>query len=304
MRLLLDLNSTANFLIAARRLVFPQLVSLSIQVISSAATTRQFPGPMLHILPIISEAYPGLIDLELRNTESDHHDFLGWSSASSMLNLPKLQRLVLHSTPVSIDWIAIDRQNSWNLPSLRHLSVEPGPYSRVLDTVWQPLGTLLLTLSVRTSLYIGPTFWTIFPVLQELDIARSFPRDVLCESRPPALHPIRRVIIRGAWPSNPDDDYMDTVVGCLFKFTDRPSPVEWLICDDRSVNGLNRSQWQQYKETILLHAGYRTRPEVCEHVMEKWVTGEDRDEGNLHRLGLFERTLDLLRNGLAKGTQA
>lgn len=289
MRFLLDLNSTANFLIAARRLLLPQLVSLSIQVIDSAAITRQFLGAMLHILPIISKAYPGLIDLELHNTESDRHDFLGWSSASSALNLPRLQRLVLHSTPVSVDWIAIDRENSWTLPSLRHLSVEPGPYSRVLDTVWQPLGTLLLTLSVRTSLEIDSNFWITLPALQELNITRSSPHDVMCESRPPAFHPIRRVLIRGAWPSNPNADVMDAVVGCLFKFTDRPSPVEWLICDDRSVNELNRTQWQQYKETILLHAGYRTRPEVCEHVMEKWVTGEDR-EGNL---ALLEDTRSL-----------
>lgn len=289
MRLLLDLNSTANFLIAARRLLLPQLVSLSIQVIDSAAITRQFLGPMLHILPIISRAYPGLIDLELRNTESDRHDFLGWSSASSALNLSKLQRLVLHSTPVSVDWIAIDRKNSWTLPSLRHLSVEPGPHSPVFDTVWQPLGTLLLTLSVRTSLYIGSTFWTTFPALQELYIVRSSPRDVFCESRPPASHPIRRVVIRGAWPSHPGGDDTATVVG-LFKFTDRPSPVEWLICDDESVNRLNRTRWQQYKEAILLHAGYRTRPEKCEHVREKWVTGEDRglsDLGMEHELSVL-----------------
>jgi hypothetical protein len=158
--------------------------------------------------------------------------------------------------------------------------VEPGPYLRSYDAVWQLLGTSLLTMSIRTSLDINTTFWAIFSALQELEIARLSLRDVLCDGRPPALHPIRRVIIRGAWPSNPDDDHMHTIVDRLFKFTDPPSPVEWLICDDKSINALDQTRWQQYKNTILSHAGYGTRPEVCKHVMEKWVTGGDRDEGD------------------------
>jgi len=274
MHFLLDLNSTADFLIIQRlRIPQPRLVSLSIRVIDSSAITRQYPGERLHILPIISRAYPGLVDLDLRNTKSFSRDFVGWSLGSSTLNLPKLQRLVLHSTPVSVDWTAINRGNSWTLPSLRHLSVEPGPSLPVHSTIWQLLGASLLTLSIRTSLTINSTFWTALPALQELEVTRLSPHDVSCDCSPPAPHPIRRVIIRGAWSSNPDDDCMSAVVDCLIKFTDQPSPVEWLICDDESINALNQTQWKQYKKTVLSHSGYDTRPEVCEHVVEKWVTG-------------------------------
>ena len=286
MYLLLDLNSTANFLITTQRFLLPQLVSLSIRIIDSSAITRQYPGARLAILPIISRAFPGLVDLDLRNTETDNHDFVGWSLGST-LNLPKLQRLVLHSTPVSADWTAINIWKSWTLPSLRHLSVDPGPGLPVHGTIWQLIGASLLTLSIRTSLTINSTFWTALPALQELEVTRLSPHDVSCDCPPPAPHPIRRVIIGGAWPSNPNDDCMSAVVGCLFKFTDQPSPVEWLICDDESINALNQTQWKQYKKTVLSHPGYDTRPEVCEHVMEKWVTGWDRDEGDPHRLAPF-----------------
>ena len=97
---------------------------------------------------------------------------------------------------------------------------------------------------------------------------------------PPALHPIRRVIIRGAWPSDPDDEYMNIAMGCLFKFIDQHSPVEWLICDDEFINALDQTQWKQYKQAVLSLSGYDMRPEVCEHVMETWVIGWDRDEGD------------------------
>jgi len=268
MRLLLDLNSAADFLIATRRRSLPQLVSLSIHIVESAAITRHYLAPRLEILPIISKAYPGVIDLDLRNIGLDrhHNDYLGWSSGLSALYLPKLQRLVLHSVPVY-------GQNPWTLPSLRHLSVEPGPYSQDPDAFWRPLGTCLLTLSLRTSLHIEPTFWTTFPALQELAIARSSPREVFCESPPPASHPIRRVIIRGGWPSYSEGDHMHTLVDDLLKLTEQPSPVEWLVCDDESINGLDKTQWQQYKESLLFQANYSTLPEVCEPVMEKWVTG-------------------------------
>jgi hypothetical protein len=46
-----------------RRLLLPRLVSLSVRIIESSARTRLFLGPRLHI----SKAYPGLIDLDLRN---------------------------------------------------------------------------------------------------------------------------------------------------------------------------------------------------------------------------------------------
>lgn len=292
MHLLLDLNSTANFLITTRRLLIPQLISLSIRVIESSAITRQFLGPRLHFLQLISMAYPGLIDLELCNTKSDTHDFFGWSSELSTLNLRNLQRLVLHSAPVPLSWNSwniLDVRKSWILPSLRHLSMESGYDLWFQETVGQLFGPSLLTLSIRTSLVVNLSFWTTFSALQELEIARSSLHSVSCDSPPPALHPIRRVIIRGAWPSNPDEGSMH-IVDRLFNFTDQPSPVEWLICDDDSINALDRTQWQHYKETILFHAGYRTRPEVCQHVVEKWVTGEDRDDGNPHRLALSERS--------------
>ena len=276
MRFILDLNSTANFLLVTRRLQLPQIVSLSIRIIHSAAATRQYPGARLHILPIISKAYRGLIDLDLRNTESSRHDFLGWSWGLSALDLPKLQRLVVHSAPVSVDWIAIERQNSWILPSLLHLSVDPGPYSPFYDTVWPSFSRFLLTLSVRTDIYINATFWTIFPALQDLEITLSSPYDVFFDGYPPATHPIRSVVIRGAWVPNPDDSNTYPACSCLFDLTAWPSPLEWLICDDKSINGLSRTQWQQYKEKVFFYAGY-TDPEVREHTMEKWVTGEDRD---------------------------
>ena len=279
MHLLLDLNSTANFLIATRRLLLPQLVSLSIRIIKSSATTRYVLGARLHILPIISKAYPGLIDLHLHNTESVRHDFVGWSLEPYTLDLPKLQRLFLHSAPVSINWITINIR----LPSLRHLSVDSGHDRWLHRMVVQFLGTSLLTLSMRASLVIDLPFWTAFSALQELKIVRSSMHDVMCDTPPPALHPIRRVVIQGAWPSNPDDGTVDR----LFKFTDRPSPVEYLICEDESINALDQTQWQQYKNTILSHAGYGTRPEACQHVVEKWVTGEDMNEGDPHRLAPF-----------------
>jgi len=273
MHLVLNLNSIASFLITTQRLLLPQLVSLSIQVIDSSAIARnQFPGARLAILPIISRAYPGLVDLNLRNTESDTHDFVGWSFGSSTLNLPKLQRLVLHSTPASVDWEAINSWNSWTLPSLCHLSVE-GPCLRFHGTIWQLLGASLLTLSIHNGLVINSNFWTILPALQELEVTRFSPLDVWCDFTPPALHPIRRVIISRAWPSDPDDEYMYTAGVCLIKFTDQHSPVEWLICDDESINALNQTQWRLYKKTVLSLSGCDTRPEVCEHVMEKWVTG-------------------------------
>jgi len=291
MHLVLDLNSIANFLITTQRFLLPQLVSLSIRVIDSPATTRQPPGAMLTILPIISRAYPGLVDLNLRYTESG---FVGWSLERSTLDLPKLQRLVLHSTPASVDWEAINSWNSWTLPSLCHLSVEPGPCLRYHDMIWQLLGTSLLTLSIHNDLIVNSTFWTILPALQELEVTRLSTQDVWCHCPPPALHPIRRVIIRGAWPSNPDDVCLYAIVGALFKFTDQHSPVEWLICDDESINALNQTQWKQYKKTVLSHTGYDTPPEVCENVVEKWVTGWDRDEGDPHRLAPFERTCNPL----------
>ena len=282
MHLLLDLNSTANFLIATRRLVLPQLVSLSIRIIESSATTRQFISARLHILPIIIKAYPGLIDLHLHNIKSDRHDFVGWSSEFRVLNLPKLQRLILHSAPVSLNWITVDIR----LPLLRHLSVDFGNDLFLQNMIGQLLGTSLLTLSTRATLVINLPFWTTFSALQELKIVRSSVRAVMCNTPPPALHPIRRVIIQGAWPSNPDHAPVNTV-DRLFKLTDRPSPVEYVICEDECINALNQTQWQLYKDTILSHAGCRTLPEVCQQVMEKWVTSEDMDEDDPHRLALF-----------------
>jgi len=302
MHLVLDLNSIANFLITTQRLLLPQLVSLSIRVIDSSAVTRQFLGPRLTILPIISRAYPGLVDLDLRNTESDSHDFVGWSLECSTLSLPRLQRLVLHSTPASVDWEAINSWNSWTLPSLCHLSVEPGPYFLFHGTIYQLLGTSLLTLSINTGLIIDSTFWTVLPALQELEVTRLSTLDVWCNYPPPALHPIRRVIIKGGWPSNPDDRCLYAVVTGLFKFTDQHSPVGWLICDDESINALNQTQWEKYKKTFVSHSGYGTPPEVIKHVMEKWVTGWDRDESDPHRLAPFERTCNPLHRGLTKGT--
>ena len=182
MHLVLNLNSIASFLITTQRLLLPQLVSLSIQVIDSSAIARnQFPGARLAILPIISRAYPGLVDLGLRNTESDTHDFVGWSLECSTLSLPRLQRLVLHSTPASVDWEAINSWNSWTLPSLCHLSVEPGPYFRFHGTIYQLLGASLLTLSIHASLTINSTFWTVLPALQELEVTRFSPLDVWCD---------------------------------------------------------------------------------------------------------------------------
>ncbi len=288
MHLVLDLNSTANFLITTQRLLLPQLVSLSIRIIQSSAPTRLFPGPKLHFLPIISKAYPGLIDLHLRNTESDRHDFVGWSSEFSILDLPKLQRLFLHSTPASLSWTALDTWNPSTVPSLCHLSLDTAHSLYLQDIVGQLVGTSLLTLSVHASIGINQTFWSTFSALQELKIVRSSSRDVMCDSPPPALHPIRRVIIRGGWPSNPDYGSI-YLVDRLFKFTERPSPVEWLICEDESINALNQMQWQQYKNAILSHASYPMHPEVCQDIVEKWVTGEGMDEGDPYRLALFER---------------
>lgn len=275
MHLSLDLNSTANFLIATRRLILPQLVSLSIRVIESSATTRQFLGARLHILPIICKAYPGLIDLHLHNTESDRHDFVGWSMELCALDLPKLQRLFLHSAPVSINWITVDIR----LPSLRHLSVDGHDDYLLEHAVEQLFGNSLLTLSISGSLVIDLSFWITFPALQELKIVRDSMFDVTCNTPPPARHPIRRVIIQGAWSSNPDDS-PEHIVYRLFKFTNPPSPVECFICEDESINALNQTQWQQYINTILSHVGYHTRPELCQHVVEKWVTGGDMDEGD------------------------
>lgn len=288
MHLLLDLNSTANFLIATRRLLLPQLASLSIRIIEPSATTRLFVGPRLHILPIISKAYPGLIDLHLRNTESDRHDFVGWSSEFPIINLPKLQRLLLHSTPASLRWTALDTWNSSTFPSLRHLSLDSVHDLYIQDIVGQRLGTSLLTLSVHTSIGITPSFWSTFSALQELRIVRSSSRDVWCDSPPPALHPIRRVIIRGGWPPNPDIGSI-YIVDRLFKFTEQPSPVEWLICDDESINALNQIQWRQYKHAILSHTSHPMCPDVRQDIVEKWVIREDMDEGDPYRLALFER---------------
>ena len=278
MRLLLNINSAANFLLATPPRSLPRLVSLSIQIVECAVVARNHISTRPEILQIISKACPGVIDLDLRNIALDHDDCLGWLSGFRALNLPKLRRLVLHSVfrfPVRANWNIISAQTSWTLPSLRHLSVDPSPNSVNLDTYWRPLGTCLLTLSLRTSLRIESTFWTTFPALQELEIVRLSPSpyEVCCRSPPPAFHPIRRVIIRGEWSSYPEGDHMHALVDNLFRLTVRPSPVEWLVCDDKSINGLNKTQWQQYKESLLFQANYSTRPEVCEPVMEKWVTG-------------------------------
>jgi len=248
-----------------------QSLSLTISNATSQSLDPQNTTP-LRLLPIISTAFPSLVELIIKDDVHIQEDLMSLASFSR-LKLLRLQSFTLHLPRMAINW----NEAWWDLPSLLHLSLYIGCYVTP-EVSFASFAPRLLSLSLIRDfgepIYLCRYFWETFKSLQQIEIGTPYVRGSMVYSVP-RWHPVRTLIVcHRPWPappnhiSNPLAADTFTNIGL---FVDRDSPIDTVIC--RIPEGVLDSgeTARDYVIALLKQTGWKSSNRTFKKMLEKIV---------------------------------
>ena len=266
------------------RAVCLQSLSLTVSDTILQSLDSQSATP-LRLLPIISTAFPSLVELVIKDEVPTRDDIMNLASFSR-LKLSRLQILVLHLPRMDINW----NQARWDLPSLLHLSLHIGCYVTP-EASFASFAPHLLSLSLIRDfgepIYLGQHFWETFKSLQQIEIRTPYILgSMVCGV--PSWHSVRTFIVsHRLWPALSDHDIRQQATNIFSNiglFVDRGSPIETVICriPERVFGGGETAR--DYMRELLKQTGWRSSNSNFKRMLETIV---DEKGVGLRRRGLW-----------------
>jgi hypothetical protein len=239
----------------------------------------------LRLLPVISTAFPSLVELVIKGEVPTREDTMSLSSFSR-LKLSRLQSFALHLPQMAINW----DQAWWDLPSLLHLSVHIGCYVTP-EVSFASFAPRLLSLSLIRGfgepIYLGRYFWETFKSLQQIEIRTPYILGSMVYSVP-SWHPVRMLIVsHQLWPALSNHNIRQQATDIFSNiglFVDRDSPIDTVVCRNLEwvLDGGETTRY--YMRELLKQTGWRSSNRNFKRMLEKIV---DEDGVDLRRRGLW-----------------